>query len=733
MATASSKQRFNRQHPCPICGGDDHDPRGAGRRCFGFLSGDGEYAHCTREEFAGQIEMKDSSQTYPHKMHGPCKCGAEHNPSNSTRPVERDTSSSPEKRNRRLLIAYNYMNESGELLHQTVRWEPKGFSQRHPDGAGGWIWNLDGITPVLYRLPELLAADPQETVWIVEGEKDVETLRKAGLVATCNPMGAGKWRSVYNSSLKGRQVAIIGDNDAPGRKHAQDVAWHLHGIAKSVKVVMLPDTWKDVSDYFAVKGTPEKLREFLAVTPEWEKPGTKSEGVTPEQDALMQQLETLTLREILEQDFPEPEWVVPGLIPQGQVTVFAGKPKIGKSWWVFGAALAVVEGGKAFNHGEDCEQGSALYLALEDTPRRLKSRGWKMLKSRGDLHGLKAPEYLHIATSCPTINQGAVKMMDAWLEAHQDCKLIVIDTLAKIKDARKQNGDIYAEDYQSVQELIELAHRRNVGILVVTHCRKMAGEDVLDEINASTGLMGAAEALIVMRRQRGEDTATLHVTGKDVDEQELAMQFDGESGHWSILGDAQDYARSKEQEEILEILDALDGEASPAEVAKEFFETTGVKKSASTIRGILWRMNKAGLLQVTDGGKYSRNTSTASTGQTASTGSTPSTADSSVIHAEELFTNHAAVDPVDPVDLVEGVEVVDADAAAIVSDVSASAPIDDLTWLKEYVRRIGHAAIKFAGIVYGGTKSKWEQEFEQRLDPTTVRLMVGVLSAQGTV
>src|SRR5579885_2853814 len=128
MATASSKQRFNRQHPCPICGGDDHDPRGAGRRCFGFLSGDGEYAHCTREELAGQIEMKDSSQTYPHKMHGPCKCGVTHNPApyshESAKSSHNGTQSSQK---RRLLIAYNYMNAEGELLHQTVRWEPKGF------------------------------------------------------------------------------------------------------------------------------------------------------------------------------------------------------------------------------------------------------------------------------------------------------------------------------------------------------------------------------------------------------------------------------------------------------------------------------------------------------------------------------------------------------------------------------------------------------------------------------
>jgi 5S rRNA maturation endonuclease (ribonuclease M5) len=599
MAISSSgKRRFTRSNPCPVCGGDDHDPRGAGRRCFGFASDDGEWVRCTREEFAGEAPYDEGSTAWIHKMHGACHCGVEHNPA-------KEEPRQQQGQKRKLLIAYNYMNASGDLLFQCVRWEPKGFSQRHPDGAGGWIWNLDGITPVLYRLPELLAADPKETVWIVEGEKDVEMLRKAGLIATCNPMGAGKWRSSYNASLKGRTVCIIPDADAPGKKHAEEVAWYLHGIAKSVKVVLLPSSCKDVSEYLAARGTVEKLQEFAATTPEWEKPG-KSEGITPEQDAVVQRLETMTLREVLNMDFPEPEWVIPNMIPRGQVTVFAGKPKVGKSWWVFGGALAVAEGGKAFGTTE-CEQAPVLYLALEDTPRRLKGRGLKLLKGK-NLHGLKAPEYLHLATSCPKLDEGAVEQMDTWLEDHVDCSLIIIDTLAKVKPARSKNGDIYAEDYGCVQGLIELAHRRNVGVLIVTHCRKMSGEDVFDEINASTGLLGAAETAIVMRRRRGEDTATLHITGKDVDEQELAMQFMAETGSWVILGDATEYAETKEQQEILDALKMLGGEATPKEVKEQL----GPTKSPSAIKTLMWRMAQKGLLNNTDG-KYVAATQAAST------------------------------------------------------------------------------------------------------------------------
>ena len=114
------------------------------------------------------------------------------------------------------IATYAYHDENGELLFEVVRYQPKGFAQRRPDGTGGWIWNLDQVRRVLYRLPEILAADPNEPVFIVEGEKDVDALRALGLAATTNPGGAGKWRSEYGESLRGRQVVALPDNDAVG-------------------------------------------------------------------------------------------------------------------------------------------------------------------------------------------------------------------------------------------------------------------------------------------------------------------------------------------------------------------------------------------------------------------------------------------------------------------------------------------------------------------------------------
>jgi len=137
---------------------------------------------------------------------------------------------------------YDYRTADGRVAYQVVRLRnPKDFRQRTSDGNGGWIWKTKDVPKVLYRLPELLAADPDAWVFIVEGEKDVDNLRKLGLVATCNSGGAGKWNTVSDTSaLNGRRVCIIADNDnGEGPKHAEDVAARLAGKVKELKVMFL--------------------------------------------------------------------------------------------------------------------------------------------------------------------------------------------------------------------------------------------------------------------------------------------------------------------------------------------------------------------------------------------------------------------------------------------------------------------------------------------------------------
>jgi hypothetical protein len=175
------------------------------------------------------------------------------------------------ERTRRVEAIYDYLDEAGDLLFQVIRYEPKGFSQRRPDATGKYSYDLNGVRRVLYYLPELLEADPQVMVFVVEGERDADRLMAAGVLATTNAGGAGKWLDEYNEVLRGRQVCIIPDNDSVGHKHAEKVAYALYGVASSLRVLYLPNMPDkgDVSDWLNAGGSIQELYSLVNSTPDW--------------------------------------------------------------------------------------------------------------------------------------------------------------------------------------------------------------------------------------------------------------------------------------------------------------------------------------------------------------------------------------------------------------------------------------------------------------------------------
>jgi hypothetical protein len=185
----------------------------------------------------------------------------------------------------RILAEYDYTDADGKPLFQVVRIEPKEFRQRHrcPEGKGGWTWNLGGktcncprITPVLYRLPEVMATVRQgKGVYLVEGEKDVHALETLGKVATCNPMGAGKWLEHYREALARAHVVILPDNDGAGREHARVVARSLEDKAASLRIVNLPDLPPkgDVSDWIDAGRNLQELDAVVRGTEAWKSGG----------------------------------------------------------------------------------------------------------------------------------------------------------------------------------------------------------------------------------------------------------------------------------------------------------------------------------------------------------------------------------------------------------------------------------------------------------------------------
>jgi Protein of unknown function (DUF3987) len=175
----------------------------------------------------------------------------------------------------RIVKTYPYCDENGTFLFQVVRYEPKRFSQRRPDGRGGWIWNLHDTRRVPYLLPELVkAVAAGEAIYVPEGEKDVDNLRAIGFAATTNPGGCKKWRSEYSEHLRGADVVVLPDNHAEGREHGDQVVASLRGVAKRTRVLDIGKHWAgcrdkgDISDWLAAGGSAEKLRAIVDALPE---------------------------------------------------------------------------------------------------------------------------------------------------------------------------------------------------------------------------------------------------------------------------------------------------------------------------------------------------------------------------------------------------------------------------------------------------------------------------------
>jgi hypothetical protein len=228
-------------------------------------------------------------------------------------------------------------------------------------------------------------------------------------------------------------------------------------------------------------------------------------------------------------DLPPPRHLVADILAEG-LNLLAGRPKQGKSWWVLALAVALARGGEFF--GRAVKRCPVLLLALEDNPRRLKSRLKKLLP------GGEWPDGLRIETAWKRIDEGGLEDLDRWLAAHPG-GVVLVDTLPKLRPlAAGRRADKYEEDYQAAGKLAELAGRHGAAVVAVVHTRKAAAEDVFDEIGGSLGLTGGADAALVLHRPRGGAEGTLYVTGRDVEERAFEVRFDKESCQWSLVGDA---------------------------------------------------------------------------------------------------------------------------------------------------------------------------------------------------
>lgn len=307
---------------------------------------------------------------------------------------------------------YRYENAAGAVVLEAHRLPGKKFMQRDPrKAAGEWGLLPDTARPV-YRLPrvrEHLAANRAEPLFVVEGEKDVHALEGLGFTATCNPMGAGKWTDEHSEQLAGaRNVAILADDDEPGRAHAQSVAASLGRVGVAAKVIELwpkgGSSHHDVSDWlkFARDDVQREqarklLLQIVAEVPAWRDEtaasSAPSELASPFQGRLH--------RDVLALDFPSERELIRGLIPAGAVGTIAGVPETFKSWQAARIAVAVAQGEGTVLGREVVARGPVGYFWQDDSEREEAERVKHLTRVWGTSPTLPLHWFLNVGAELP--------------------------------------------------------------------------------------------------------------------------------------------------------------------------------------------------------------------------------------------------------------------------------------------------------------------------------------------
>lgn len=299
----------------------------------------------------------------------------------------------------------------------------------------------------------------------------------------------------------------------------------------------------------------------------------------------------ITASALAAKQFQPIRYVVPGYLVEG-ATLLAGAPKIGKSWMALNIATAVSSGRPVFG-SIACDVGDVLYLALEDNQRRLKKRLALM--------GVVPSDRLTFMTDWPALDGGCLDEMQAWIKASPNPVLIVVDVLAKVRPTSRGDTPLYEADYRALGGMQKLAGDHGMAILILTHTRKMEADDPFDSVSGTRGLTGAADTVLVLKRDNGTagpGRATLYGRGRDIEEIETACQLQRDNGTWQIVGAAHEVAKTSERQAIL---DTLRASSKPLN-AREVSDLSGGAYEA--VRKTLTRMAATGEIEKSGRGLY---------------------------------------------------------------------------------------------------------------------------------
>lgn len=441
-------QRNEYQALCPFH--DDKNPSFTINAETGeyFCHGCGKKGHAFH--FYGKLNSLDTKRDFPKILKG----------------IASDFNIPLEANPLRFVCSYDYTDVDGTLLFQVVRYEPKTFKQRRPTGNSQWSYELNGTKRVLYRLPEVIGASE---VLIVEGEKDVETIRGMKFTATTSPMGAKKWRPEYSDYLKDKNVVLIPDNDNEGREHMTQVGSSLNGIAKSLKWVDLPDlpSKGDVSDWAARFSRPEEAAERLAVMIEGAKPYSAPVKHTLE-DAVISaaDFESLSL---------PPKRKILDIISEQEIILLSGWRGTGKTWVGLGIVDAITRG-LPFGPWKVVNSVPCLYLDGEMPAQDIRTR---LDLLNPDPHR-KTPLYVYSDAYANFLGLTKANLVSGeWRDAMKrilktrGIKLWVVDNIASLAGGLDENSK---KDWDPINEWLLRLRFEGITTILLHHTNKAGGQ-----------------------------------------------------------------------------------------------------------------------------------------------------------------------------------------------------------------------------------------------------------------
>lgn len=393
---------------------------------------------------------------------------------------------------REIVATYRYINADGELIGEKLRRADKSFTWRYPVGNGWDYHKPKNIVP--YNLPQVLKPE-NEIVFLVEGEKDVDSMCSIGLTATCSPDGAGKgkWKKDFTGWFKGKHVFVIQDNDDVGKAYAQEEAASIKDVARSVKVLDLAEIWpglpkggdaSDLIQHIGADQAKQAISELAVSAPEW----------TPEQakksDPFLSCFKTLDTFE--EQ---EATWLVPGWIPEGQITLVAADGGIGKTTFWCNLVAAVSNGGRCILDPPEYTRkpGKVAFLTTEDSIRKKLKK--KLRLAGVNQHNVIAPDFLEDKEGLLRELKFGTDRMKQFLRSF-DLVLCIFDPVQGFVPADVNMGSRNAMR-DCMAPLISLGEECGTTFLVVCHTNKRKGAWGRDRIADSADLWDIARSVIM--------------------------------------------------------------------------------------------------------------------------------------------------------------------------------------------------------------------------------------------